>query len=72
MIDKKQIQKSNFNSEIKLVHLNVFPENIRAKKCYEKIGFVKRNTTLNAFAFKSELWSRCNMIIQKWNYNIYN
>lgn len=53
------------NPEIKLVHLNVFPENIRAKKCYEKIGFVERDTKLNAFAFKNETWGRCNMIIQK-------
>lgn len=53
------------NQEIKLVHLNVFPENIRANKCYEKIGFVERDTKLNAFAFKNETWGRCNMIIQK-------
>ena len=66
------ISNAFMNPEIKLVHLNVFPENIQAKKCYEKIGFVERNTTPNAFAFKSELWGKCNMIIQKWNYNFYD
>ena len=48
-----------------LVQLNVFPENIRAKKCYEKAGFVERNLTENAFTYKDESWGRCNMIIRK-------
>jgi RimJ/RimL family protein N-acetyltransferase len=47
------------------VQLNVFPENERAKKCYESIGFVERNTTLDCFKFKDESWSRCNMVIGK-------
>lgn len=47
------------------VHLNVFPENIRAKKCYESVGFKERNTTADAFSFKEESWGRCNMIIRK-------
>ena len=47
------------------VHLNVFPENTRAKKCYESVGFTERNTTANAFGFKEESWGRCNMIIKK-------
>ena len=47
------------------VHLNVFPENTRAKKCYESVGFVERQTELNAFRFKDESWGRCNMIIRK-------
>lgn len=45
------------------VHLNVFPENPRAKKCYEKVGFKERNLTENAFRFHEESWGRCNMII---------
>lgn len=47
------------------VQLNVFPENERAKKCYESIGFVERNTTPGCFKFKDESWSRCNMVIGK-------
>ena len=47
------------------VQLNVFNENIAAKQCYEKVGFVERNVEKYAFAYKDELWSRCNMIITK-------
>ena len=47
------------------VQLNVFPENERAKKCYESIGFVERNTTPGCFKFRDESWSRCNMVIGK-------
>ena len=47
------------------VQLNVFDENISAKKCYEKVGFVERNIDRNAFAYKDEQWSRCNMIIKR-------
>lgn len=48
-----------------LVQLNVFIENQDAKRCYESIGFVERCITKNAFAYKDELWSRCNMTITK-------
>ena len=44
------------------VQLNVFPENIGAKKCYEHAGFIERSTTLGAFAYKDEAWGRCNMV----------
>ncbi len=47
------------------VQLNVYPENERAKKCYLKAGFVERQTTENAFSFKKESWSRCNMVLRK-------
>ena len=47
------------------LHLNVFPENPRAKRCYEKAGFVERNLTENAFEYEGELWGRLNMIIRK-------
>ena len=33
------------------VQLNVFPENTRAKKCYESVGFVERSTDIGAFSF---------------------
>ena len=47
------------------VQLNVFPENIPAKKCYESVGFKERNLTPDAFAFKDECWARCNMAVYK-------
>ena len=46
----------------KALHLNVFSENIRAKKCYHKAGFTERSVTENAFSYKEESWGRCNMI----------
>lgn len=52
-------------TNVQAVHLNVFPENIRAKKCYESVGFTERKTDLNAFAYKDESWGRCNMIIKR-------
>ena len=51
-------------TKVEAVHLNVFPENIKAKKCYEAVGFTERKTDLNAFAYKDESWDRCNMIIK--------
>ncbi|MDE7113622.1 MAG: GNAT family N-acetyltransferase, partial [Acetatifactor sp.] len=50
---------------VKLVQLNVFDENIVAKHCYEKIGFIEENMTKNIFPYKNELWSRCHMVISK-------
>lgn len=47
---------------VKAVQLNVFEENTCAKQCYERVGFVERNTEKNIFAYKDELWTRCNMI----------
>ena len=52
-------------SNAQAVQLNVFPENERAKKCYESVGFTERKTDLNAFAYKDESWGRCNMIIAR-------
>ncbi len=45
------------------VQLNVFPENPRARKCYEKVGFKERAFTAGAFPYKEETWGRCNMVI---------
>lgn len=45
------------------VQLNVFSENTLAKQCYEKVGFVERSMDKDVFAYKDELWSRCNMIV---------
>ena len=53
------------NPETAAVQLNVFAENIRAKKCYEKAGFVQRNLTPDAFTYKDECWGRCNMVISR-------
>ena len=52
-------------TNVQAVHLNVFPENTRAKKCYESVGFTERKTDMNAFVYKNEAWGRCNMIIRK-------
>ena len=52
-------------SHADLVHLNVFPENTGAKKCYEGAGFVERDTTPEAFTYKDEKWGRTNMAIRK-------
>ena len=52
-------------TNVQAVQLNVFPENARAKRCYETVGFKERKTDLNAFAFKEESWGRCNMIITR-------
>lgn len=52
-------------TDVQAVHLNVFPENTRAKRCYESVGFTERKTDLNAFTYKDESWGRCNMIIKK-------
>jgi len=50
---------------VDLVHLNVFEENIAAKRCYEKIGFMEESRAEGAFQYKEELWSRCHMTIKK-------
>lgn len=52
-------------TNVQAVHLNVFTENERAKRCYEAVGFTERKTDLNAFAYKEESWGRCNMIIRR-------
>ncbi len=51
------------------VQLNVFPDNVSAKRCYESIGFVDRNVAKDAFSYMGELWSRCNMVIQSAEHN---
>ena len=48
-----------------LVQLNVFTENVDAKRCYERLGFVERSVEKAVFAYQDELWSRCNMAITK-------
>ena len=50
---------------VEAVQLNVFPENERARKCYESVGFTERKTDRNAFTYKEESWGRCNMIISR-------
>lgn len=47
------------------VQLNVFPENTRAQKCYESVGFAARKTDVDVFGYKDESWGRCNMVIKK-------
>ena len=62
---KLAVSQAFKNPETEAVQLNVFAENIRAKKCYEKAGFVQRNITPDAFKYKDECWGRCNMVIKK-------
>lgn len=47
------------------VQLNVFNENTSAKECYKKVGFAERIIDKDAFKYKDELWSRCNMTASK-------
>ena len=61
LIVKKAFEEKHADA----VQLNVFPENPRAKKCYQKAGFTERKTTENAFAYKEESWGRCNMVLYK-------
>ena len=46
------------------IQLMVFPQNNRAKRFYEKMGFKERRTEQGAFIYKDEVWARCNMIIE--------
>jgi RimJ/RimL family protein N-acetyltransferase len=46
------------------VQLNVFSANAGAKYCYEKVGFVLREITENAFSYRGERWDKCNMIAE--------
>ncbi|SEP60056.1 Protein N-acetyltransferase, RimJ/RimL family [Lachnospiraceae bacterium NE2001] len=59
------IEQGFENPEAIGLQLNVFPENLRAKKCYEKAGFIERNLTPNAFTYKDESWGRCNMVFTR-------
>ena len=61
-----RILRHAFNeTEAIAVHLMVFPQNPRAKRFYEKIGFKERRTDVGVFTYKDESWDRCNMVIAK-------
>ena len=49
----------------KAVRLNVFKENERARRCYEKVGFFEKGVEEGAFSYQNERWSRCGMEIRK-------
>ena len=49
----------------KAVRLNVFKENERARRCYEKVGFFEKSVEEGAFSYQNERWSRCGMEIRK-------
>ena len=60
------ILENAFNeTEAEAVQLMVFPQNPRAKRFYEKLGFKERRTEIGAFKYKDETWDRCNMVIGK-------
>lgn len=50
---------------VTLVRLNVFNENIAARRCYEKIGFVTESLENDVFSYQNKRWSRCHMTITK-------
>lgn len=52
-------------TNVDLIHLNVFRENIWAKRCYDHIGFVIRETFENFFRYNDEVWARYNMILRR-------
>jgi RimJ/RimL family protein N-acetyltransferase len=59
------ILKHAFNeTDAEAVQLMVFPQNPRAKRFYEKMGFKERRTETGAFSFKDESWDRCNMVME--------
>ncbi len=62
---KLAVQNAFSDSDALAVQLNVFPENARAKRCYEGVGFTERQNTSDAFKYKDESWGRCNMIIKR-------
>ncbi len=62
---KLAVRNAFSDPEALAVQLNVFPENTRAKRCYEGAGFAERQITTDAFKYKDESWGRCNMIIKR-------
>lgn len=50
---------------VQAVRLNVFDENGKARRCYEKIGFVEENSLREKFPYKDEVWNRCHLIMRK-------
>ena len=47
------------------VHLKVFLENVRAKRCYESVGFTERSTKHDALSYGEESWSLCDMVLPR-------
>ena len=52
-------------AKVSALQLNVFSENLGAKKCYQSCGFAERHTDSKVFKFSEEMWSRCNMVLKK-------
>ncbi|MBR6872776.1 MAG: GNAT family N-acetyltransferase [Ruminococcus sp.] len=48
----------------KAVQLMVFSGNEAALRCYTKAGFKERRRDAGAFRYESEIWDRCNMVLQ--------
>lgn len=48
-----------------VVRLNVFDVNERAKRCYEKAGFVEESFTPDAVVFEEEHWGRYLMVAKR-------
>ena len=56
------LENASKMTHVDSVMLNVFTENLPAKKCYENAGFTERKTDANVFKFNDESWGRCNMV----------
>lgn len=51
--------------ELDTVRLNVFDINEKAKRCYEKVGFVADTYTPDVLSFEGESWGRYLMVTKK-------
>jgi RimJ/RimL family protein N-acetyltransferase len=52
--------------ELERIRLNVFDMNVRAIRCYERVGFTKGRTTENVYtSSKGDTWNNIEMILDK-------
>lgn len=58
------LQYAAQQANVETVSLCVFPENVRARKCYEKAGFSEIRTDRQAFQYQEETWDRCHMAVR--------
>ena len=52
-------------TDVNAVRLSVFTENVRARACYESVGFRALMTAEGVFPFLEERWGRCIMEVRK-------
>ncbi len=56
-MNRLAVRNAFTDPEALAVQLNVFPENARAKRYYEGVGFTERQNTPDAFKYKGESWA---------------